>query len=224
MELHLRSPSPFSPVQGNVSIDVEHHSALFGSDYDTISDIWPLLFLMAAKAQIGKSINSSESKSWIKFLRSRCYKTSLFSFTSLVRSSLTPSQSQLNGAHVNLFLSSSLAHASQTAAARISKENSRLFKHSMQIRTHTVGFSFKRIRCSLMYTHNTCIQTLGAYLWTPFVKLRLSKFLLSGQIRYRPNRTKKKKCGFDCTYILSSFLWDWNIPFTLRGSWEIAAK
>lgn len=220
MELHLRPPPPFSPVQGNVSIDVEHHSALFGSDYDAISNIWPLLFLMTAKAQIGNSINSSESKSWIKFLRSRCHKTSLFSFTSLVRSSLTPSQSQLNGARVNLFLSSSLAHASQTAAARISKENSRLFKHSMQIRTHAAGFRGKRIRCRLMYTHNTHIQTLGAYLWTPFDKLRNFCWVVKSDI----GQIGRKKNAFVCTYILSSFLWEWNIPSTLRRSWEIAAK
>lgn len=44
---------PFSPMQANVSVDVQHHSALCGSDYYTISNIWPfpvLFFLYDGKS------------------------------------------------------------------------------------------------------------------------------------------------------------------------------
>lgn len=41
-------------------------------------------------------------------------------------------QSKLTGAQVNLLLSLSSIHASQAAAARISKENSGLFKQPAQ--------------------------------------------------------------------------------------------
>lgn len=193
-------------MQANVSVDIKHHSALCGSDYYAISNIWLLLFFTTAKVQISNSItiiNQSlefNSQAW------RCHKTSLFSYVLILRSSLTASQKQLNGFPVNLLLSSSLAHASQAAAARISKENSGLFKHPVPTHTHTHTLQASEVKESGegLHTHispyesphtYTHIQTLRVYLWAAFVKLRLSWILLSGQIRYRPGRPKKKRLG-----------------------------
>lgn len=76
-----------------------------------------------------------------------------FCFILLLRSSLTVSQSERSGVHVDLLLSSSLAHASQAAAARISKENSGLFKQPMQARTHTLHASEVKESGAVWITH-----------------------------------------------------------------------
>lgn len=78
---------------------------------------------------------------------------SLFSLTLLLRLSPSVSESKLTGVQVNLLLSLSLAHASQAAAARISKENSGLFKHpGAEARTHCVPQKLKNQVESNVYT------------------------------------------------------------------------
>lgn len=89
-------------------------------------------------------------------------------------------QSQLDGYPANLLLSLSLIHASQAAAARISKENSGLFKHPTQKHAHTLqasesgGARRPHISPHALLPTYTHIRTLWANLWAVFVKPCLS--------------------------------------------------
>lgn len=140
VEPHPRPDPPpppfFPPVQANVSMDVRHHSALCGSDYYAISNIWPFAFLRQQKFRSAIQYTTINHSLEFNSPTSRCHKTSLLCVVLLFGFGSTAAQSELNGYSANLLLSSSLAHASQAAAARISKENSGLFKHPMQTHTH----------------------------------------------------------------------------------------
>lgn len=66
------------------------------------------------------------------------------------------------------------------------------------------------------YTH---IQTLGAYLRTGFVKLRPSRILLSGQIRYRPGRPQNVLWFFCGVWTFISPVRMQPIPSTFLKHW-----
>ena len=71
---------PCPPMQANVSIDVQHHFALCGSDYYAISNIWPLAFLRQQKFRSAIQYTTINQSFEFYSRALRCYKTSLLGF------------------------------------------------------------------------------------------------------------------------------------------------
>lgn len=137
----IQDPHPLFPNAGKCQTQCS----------ESLCTVWFWLLHYYKKWTILQQLKSWWSV-WNLCLSSTCHKTSLFSLLLHFRSTLNVTQSQLNGYPANLLLSSSLAHASQTAAARISKENSGLFKHPTQKHTHGLQASGVKKKSGYIHT------------------------------------------------------------------------